>query len=1079
MYVREWIVSHYVGDSPNVTEEARSRIAEFVRKYAPAKSEREAMKNRLFEQNDLKLLDDYSVQVNLTKGDRYLIIPFLDESKGVVPPNIVRENEMLLTSGLWGVGTLVYAPPGDDGPGQVILREFTPFQLASLDLEFFISRRSDFSTEEWIDFIVNSMGFNHQVYSPRQKILLISRLLPMVEPRYNLIELAPKGTGKSFVYENMSRYVAVRSGAITAPVLFYNDARKTPGLITRYDCVVIDEAQKVRGDRSGELTALLKSYLEAGRFGRGSAASITSEAPINLTGNNSVYSYGNVSSTGLVKVFIGNEGNGKFLLKNSILANLEIYGGDFNDSFFIDCPQVCSIFAQNGTNTLLSPERNNVYNITNLNEGILNSEITFQNIQNIKGSIFQDDSFYFSEMGKLDGILDGNGGINSLFAPNSINSWTIALKNMGSIKNVVQFSNIQNLIGGESSDTFTFLNGAEITGIINGKGGNNKLDYSLFTDELLLDLHTRINIQEIIGGLGNNTLFAPEEKNVWYISGRNSGTVGSISFKNFENIVGSDLNENFYILDNGSLDGVLNGGMGENYLHAPDLPNKWFITGVNRGYIENILSFVNVHNLFGGEKEDVFKFLDYSYIAGFVDAKSALNNVLDFSEYSSAVSIDLNKFSNIQNVIGGTNTSLVGKDIENIWDITSENAGSLNDLITFSNITNITGGDKKDVFNLEKDAAFLGNIDSVEGDKSIFSKNRDNYWSINATDSGNINNEFIFTNISNLQGSDGIDIFVFANNSLITGSIDGGLGSNMMDFSAQSEAVTVDLQRIDNVQTITGSHYSDILIGKDNNNIWDFTAVDCGKVGDVKFIGFENIIGGALSDVFVFSDETGVSGFIDGGNVDNVMNILDYSACTTSIKADILTGDASKTLSAINIQAAVLPSLLVDKSLVTLPSSIEIPLSQVAFQTDYMEDGFVQIYGSLPKLTGKSLSFGDANFPIYVSKEGEKTLVYRADSPFIITKSTTKKVFAKATLGPLLSDMKIGDIATRMKNNLKKPINTAKIAIRGEVKQVNTVYEKDSDGMDLDDFSIITSQIKEKSIKQRPRAMHFQSKRVN
>ena len=285
VYVREWIVSHYAGDSPDLTEEARSKIAEFVRKFVPAKSEREAMKNRLFEQNDLKLLDDYSVQVNLAKGDRYLIIPFLDESKGVVPPNIVRENEMLLTSGLWGVGTLVYAPPGDDGPGQVILREFTPFQLASLDLEFFISRRSDFATEEWIDFIVNSMGFNHQIYNPRQKILLISRLLPMVEPRYNLIELAPKGTGKSFVYENMSRYVTVRSGAITAPVLFYNDARKTPGLITRYDCVVIDEAQKVRGDRSGELTALLKSYLEAGRFGRGSAASITSEAGIVILAN--------------------------------------------------------------------------------------------------------------------------------------------------------------------------------------------------------------------------------------------------------------------------------------------------------------------------------------------------------------------------------------------------------------------------------------------------------------------------------------------------------------------------------------------------------------------------------------------------------------------------------------------------------------------------------------------------------------------------------------------------------------------------------------------------------------------------
>ena len=285
VYVREWIVAHYVGDSPDLTDEARVKIAEFVRKYVPDKSERESVKNRLFEQSDVQLLDDYAVQVNLAKGDRYLIIPFLDESKAVIPPNIVRENEMLLSSGIWGVGTLSYAPPGEDGPGQVLLRSFVPFQLASLDMEYFIARRKAFATQEWIDFVINSMGFNHRIYSERQKILLISRLLPMVEPRYNLIELAPKGTGKSFVYENMSRYVAVRSGAITAPVLFYNDARKTPGLITRFDCVVIDEAQKVKGDRSGELAALLKSYLEAGRFGRGSAGSITSESGIVILAN--------------------------------------------------------------------------------------------------------------------------------------------------------------------------------------------------------------------------------------------------------------------------------------------------------------------------------------------------------------------------------------------------------------------------------------------------------------------------------------------------------------------------------------------------------------------------------------------------------------------------------------------------------------------------------------------------------------------------------------------------------------------------------------------------------------------------
>lgn len=285
-YVREWIISHYIEDSNELTDAAREKIARFVQKYLPDKSQKETIKNRLYEQLEVELLDNYSVYVNLAMGDRYLHIPFLDEDTAFVIPQIVQDNEMLLSSGLWGVGTLYYVPKSEDNPrGQVWMREFRPFQLANIDLEYFRESRKHFTTQEWIDFLVSSMGFNHRLYTERQKILLISRLIPMVEPRYNLVELAPKGTGKSFVFENMSRYVVVRSGAITPAVLFFNDSRKTPGLITRYDCVVIDEAQKVKADTSGELTALLKSYLEAGQFGRGSASSITAEAGLVMLAN--------------------------------------------------------------------------------------------------------------------------------------------------------------------------------------------------------------------------------------------------------------------------------------------------------------------------------------------------------------------------------------------------------------------------------------------------------------------------------------------------------------------------------------------------------------------------------------------------------------------------------------------------------------------------------------------------------------------------------------------------------------------------------------------------------------------------
>jgi ATP-dependent Lon protease len=285
-YVREWIISHYLEDGTELTEGSRQKIAAFVQRFVPDKSQREALKNLLYEQMEVQLLDNFSVYVNLDKGDRYLNIPYMDENGAFAQPQIIQDNEMLLSSGLWGVGTLFYIPKNEDSPkGQVWMREFKPFQLANMDLEYFRECRKSFSTQEWIDFLISSMGFNHNLYSVRQKILLISRLIPMVEPRYNLVELAPKGTGKSFVFENMSRYVAVRSGAVSPAVLFFNDSRKTPGLITRYDCVVIDEAQKVKGDTSGELTALLKSYLEAGRFARGSASSINAEAGLVMLAN--------------------------------------------------------------------------------------------------------------------------------------------------------------------------------------------------------------------------------------------------------------------------------------------------------------------------------------------------------------------------------------------------------------------------------------------------------------------------------------------------------------------------------------------------------------------------------------------------------------------------------------------------------------------------------------------------------------------------------------------------------------------------------------------------------------------------
>jgi ATP-dependent Lon protease len=284
-YVGEWILSHFAEDGL-LTEESRERVAAFLGKYLPTKGQKDEIKNRLLKLETVQLLDDYSVTVNLKTGQRYLRIPLLDINDAFISEQIVDQNELLVTSGVWGIGTLFYVPPDDPKEqGRVWVREFKPFQISRVDLDYFRECRQNFSFEEWLNLIISSMGFNPRSQNLTQKMILITRIIPLAEPRVNLVELAPKGTGKSFVYDNLSRYArVVAGGKITPAVLFHNLVTHSPGLITRYDVIVLDEVQSISGDSSGELIAGLKVYLESGRFSRGSTMG-TSESGFVMLGN--------------------------------------------------------------------------------------------------------------------------------------------------------------------------------------------------------------------------------------------------------------------------------------------------------------------------------------------------------------------------------------------------------------------------------------------------------------------------------------------------------------------------------------------------------------------------------------------------------------------------------------------------------------------------------------------------------------------------------------------------------------------------------------------------------------------------
>lgn len=270
-FVAEWILDRFCPEG-ELTDEVRGEINNFIESRLPRKDQKEEIKHRLSQGDQLTLLDHFSVLVDLSLNQRFLMIPSIDE-KGAIAANIVDKFPNLLGGGMWGAGQLVYYPPDQSSSwsfGQLHMVDFKPLQVSKLDLNYFCQARCQFDFQEWRELIVSSMGSNPSFYTPDQQMLLLARLLPLVQNNVNLVELAPKGTGKSFVYQNQSRYVRVVSGGkITAPQLFYNLANHTPGLLTQYDVVVFDEAQTISFTNPGEVVGILKDYLESGRYTRG------------------------------------------------------------------------------------------------------------------------------------------------------------------------------------------------------------------------------------------------------------------------------------------------------------------------------------------------------------------------------------------------------------------------------------------------------------------------------------------------------------------------------------------------------------------------------------------------------------------------------------------------------------------------------------------------------------------------------------------------------------------------------------------------------------------------------------------
>ncbi|MFT4040318.1 MAG: protease Lon-related BREX system protein BrxL [Thermomicrobiales bacterium] len=203
-----------------------------------------------------------------------------------IPDSMIRRYDRLLEGGIWAQVELEYRADELSG-GKIrpfFITDLQPIQLASFDFAEYTAGRAAFTTDEWIDLLMRSIGFEPAAFTKRTKLLLLSRLVPMVERNYNLVELGPRSTGKSFVYREVSPYsILISGGKTTVANLFYNMATNKMGLVGLWDVVAFDE---VAGIEFGDQTAvqILKDYMESGSFSRGKEE-LVAQASLVFVGN--------------------------------------------------------------------------------------------------------------------------------------------------------------------------------------------------------------------------------------------------------------------------------------------------------------------------------------------------------------------------------------------------------------------------------------------------------------------------------------------------------------------------------------------------------------------------------------------------------------------------------------------------------------------------------------------------------------------------------------------------------------------------------------------------------------------------
>jgi ATP-dependent Lon protease len=287
-YVLEYLLGQYAASDDEATIQAGiETVRQILADHYVHRNQSELVKSTIRERGRYKIIDKVTVTLN-DKDDVYeATFANLGIKQVLVEPATITSHPKLLVGGVWCICDIEYFHSDNQRVVPWILGSIKPIQLSNFDFDGYIAARRELTTDEWVDLLIQSIGFNPELFGRRAKLIQLVRLIPFVERNYNLVELGPKGTGKSHIFSEFSPHgMLISGGEVTVPKLFVNNSNGRLGLVGYWDVVAFDEfaGKKKRTDKA--LVDIMKNYMANKSFSRG-VETLGAEASMVFVGNTS------------------------------------------------------------------------------------------------------------------------------------------------------------------------------------------------------------------------------------------------------------------------------------------------------------------------------------------------------------------------------------------------------------------------------------------------------------------------------------------------------------------------------------------------------------------------------------------------------------------------------------------------------------------------------------------------------------------------------------------------------------------------------------------------------------------------